>query len=242
VVDGPGQPALVTSAVEGGATHAVEGSGPALHPSWSPDDRHLAFVQRGEDGDRLAVLPLSGGALRLITSVVQRIAHPAWSPDGTQIAFDATTGEVATLAVVTAAGGAQRTLAHIPRRPGRLSWSADGRWIAVGLADDGGEPAVVAVPSGGGPPRPLLARAGAPLWLADGRIVFAREARAGTFDLWSVRVAADASVLPGSERRLTELGTGLTVDAARGASTDGRNLFFRALTWGAEDVWLAEAR
>jgi eukaryotic-like serine/threonine-protein kinase len=242
VVDGPGQPALATAAVEGGAPHSVDTPGPAMHAAWSPDDRRLAFVQRGDDGDRLAVVPLSGGAPELLTSGVQRIAHPAWSPDGTQIAFGATASDAATVAVVAAGGGNQRMLAEIPRRPGRLSWSPDGRWIAVGLADEMGDPAVMAVPAGGGTPRPLLARAGAPLWLADGRIVFVREARAGTFDLWSVRVAADASVLPGSERRLTQLGPGLTVDAARGASTDGRHLFFRALTLGSEDVWLAEAR
>jgi eukaryotic-like serine/threonine-protein kinase len=242
VVDGPGQPALATAAVEGGAPHSVDAQGPAMHVTWSPDDRRLAFVRRGEEGDRLAVSPLSEGTTELLTSAVQRISHPAWSPDGSHIAFGATAGDAATVALVAAAGGAQRTLAGLQRRPGRMSWSPDGRWIAVGLAGDGGEPVVVAVPSGGGPARALLARAGAPLWLADGRIVFAREARAGAFDLWSVRLAGDASVVPGSERRLTQLGAGQTVDAARGASTDGRHLFFRALTLGQEDVWLAEAR
>jgi hypothetical protein len=105
-----------------------------------------------------------------------------------------------------------------------------------------GQPAVAVVPAAGGLVRQLVARASAPLWLADGRVVFAREGRAGTSDLWSVRVGPDAAVVPGSERRLTELPPGQTVDAARGASTDGRFLYFRALSAGAEDVWLAEAR
>jgi eukaryotic-like serine/threonine-protein kinase len=242
VVDGPAQPALATAAVEGGAPHPLDTGGPAVHPAWSPDDRRLAFVQRGPDGDRLAVVPVSGGAPERLGSSAAHLTHPAWSPDGARIAFGATAGETASVRVVAAAGGHERTLAETRRRPGRLSWSPDGRWIAVALGGDGGEPAVVAMPAGGGLARQLLARAGAPLWLADGRIVFVREARAGAFDLWSVRVAPDATVVPGSERRLTQLAPGLTVDAARGASTDGRHLFCRVLAVGAEDVWLAEAR
>jgi TolB protein len=213
-----------------------------VHAAWSPDDRRLAFVQRTDDGDRLSVVPAGGGPAETLTGGAQRIGHPAWSPDGTRIAFASGSADTAAVAVVGAAGGAQRTLAEVPRRPGRLSWSPDGRWIAVGLADDVGVPAVMAIAVRGGQARPLLARASAPLWLADGRLVFVRESRAGTFDLWSVRLAADAGVVPGSERRLTEMGPGFTVDGARGASTDGRHLFFRALTVGAEDVWLAEAR
>jgi serine/threonine protein kinase/Tol biopolymer transport system component len=242
VVDGPGEPTLATVAVEGGAPHTLDTRGPAMHLAWSPDDRRLAFVQRGEAGDRLALVPASGGAAELLASTAQRVGHPAWSPDGTRIAFGATVGGATSVRVMAAAGGGERTLAETARRPARVSWSPDGRWIAVGLAGDGGEPAVAAVPAGGGQPRQLLARAGAPLWLADGRVVFVREGRPGTFDLWSVRVAPDATVVPGSERRLTQLAPGLTVDGSRGASTDGRHLFFRAVAVGAEDVWLAEAR
>ncbi|HET8644150.1 MAG TPA: hypothetical protein VFO85_01600, partial [Vicinamibacteria bacterium] len=136
--------------------------------------------------------------------------------------------------------GPEQTLAETERPPGRITWSPDGRSLALALADATGEPAVVSVPAAGGRVRPLVARATAPLWLADGRLVFVRETRSGTFDLWSVRVN-DAAAVPGSERRLTDLGAGRTADRVRGASTDGRHLFFRILSAASEDVWLAEA-
>jgi hypothetical protein len=125
---------------------------------------------------------------------------------------------------------------------GRPVWSPDGRWIAVALEDEAARSSLVVVPEGGGTPRTLLADARAPLWLADGRMAFAREGRPGTLDLWTVHVGPDAVVVPGSERRLTQLAAGQSVDGTRGASTDGRHFYFRAQAVLAEDVWLGEAR
>ena len=89
---------------------------------------------------------------------------------------------------------------------------------------------------------PRLAQASAPLWLADGRIVFVREDGAGGADLWSVGVGGGPAVVPGSERRLTTLGPRRAVDAARGAATDGRHLFFLVVAVTDEQVWLGEVR
>jgi hypothetical protein len=57
-----------------------------------------------------------------------------------------------------------------------------------------------------------------------------------------VHVAADLSLTPGSERRLTTLGPRRAVDVVRGASTDGRHLYFRVVAVTAEQVWLGEVR
>jgi Tol biopolymer transport system component len=242
VVDGPGEPTLATAAVEGGAPHPLNADGLAVHPAWSPDDRRVAFVVRGEDGDRLGVVPAGGAPAELLAVRAGRLAHPAWSPDGTRIAFASASEDGASVRVVSAAGGGDAALTSTDGTAGGLSWSPDGRFVAAAVGNPLGQPAIAVVPASGGLVRQLVPRASAPLWLADGRVVFVREGRAGTSDLWSVRVGPDGSVVPGSERRLTGLPPGQTVDGARGASTDGRFLYFRALSAGAEDVWLAEAR
>jgi Tol biopolymer transport system component len=189
------------------------------------------------------VVAPGGGRPELLTAAGARSAHPAWSPDGTRLAYTAAGAGGASVRWVGVAGGSERVVLHAgARAPGRPAWSPDGRWITVALEDESGGWSVVAVPFSGGAPRPLLGNARAPRWLADGRLLFARAERSGTLDLWTVRVGPDAVVAAGSERRLTRLPAGQSVDGARGVSTDGRHLFFRTVDVLAEDVWLGEAR
>ena len=242
VVDGPGHTVLATADTSGDAVHLIDTPDAASQPAFSPDDRTLAFVLSGPEGDRLATVPSAGGRLTVLGPAGRRAAHPSWSPDGRRIAFASPSAPLATLRVIDAAGGTEKTLLETAGVPGRSSWSPDGRWIALTLADPAGSSSVAIVPAAGGPARPLLAQASAPLWLADGRIVFVREDGVGGADLWSVGVGGGPAVVPGSERRLTTLGPRRAVDAARGATTDGRHLFFLVVAVTDEQVWLGEVR
>ena len=81
-----------------------------------------------------------------------------------------------------------------------------------------------------------------PLWLADGRLIFAREGLPGSWDLWSVRMGPQAAPQRDSERRLTVFPRGESADRERGVSTDGRFLYLPIEQLNASDVWLGEAR
>jgi hypothetical protein len=94
----------------------------------------------------------------------------------------------------------------------------------------------------GGQPRTALRDARAPLWLAEGRLVFVREGRPGSFDLWTVPVDAEGAAAPGAESPLTRLPRGQSVEPEGGASTDGRFLFFPILVVTSSDIWLGEVR
>jgi Tol biopolymer transport system component len=142
--------------------------------------------------------------------------------------------------VIPAAGGPSRELARFEGRVRRPSWSPDGRSIAVAAQRGDGRWSMVVVPGEGGEPRSWLADACAPLWLADGRIVFLRESYRETFDLWSLKVDAQGQVR-GTETPLTRLPRGRTAEAEQGVTTDGRFLYFTLFDRTRTNVWLAEA-
>jgi TolB protein len=67
-------------------THLVAGT----HPAWSPDGRHLAFVQ--PDNVHIAVTDPDGGELTQLTDGEDAVGGPSWSPDGAYIAFTSNRG------------------------------------------------------------------------------------------------------------------------------------------------------
>ena len=101
-------------------------------PSWSPDDKRLAFVTDHED-----VV-----ALNVTSSVRHRIAEGsngfavAWSPDGKRVLFIGESNDA--LYTAPARGGKRMRLLRLPGDvyPGALlHWSADGKWISLFDAD-----------------------------------------------------------------------------------------------------------
>ncbi len=69
-------------------THATDGT---FQPSWSPDGRILAYVERQGSFDLLRVMvftsPTSNAPSTPVTVSSGLLGHPVWSPDGRQLAF-----------------------------------------------------------------------------------------------------------------------------------------------------------
>jgi Tol biopolymer transport system component len=188
------------------------------------------------------MIPAEGGEPSFLSAPDTFAGYPAWSPDGATLAFvtlGAAGGEIRS---APAEGGAESVLATTAQRFRRISWSPDARWIAASVRAEKGGWSVGVTPATGGTFREVLPDARAPLWLADGRLIFSREGLPGSWDLWSVTMGPQATPQAGSERRLTSLPRGQSVDRERGASSDGRFLYLPVEQLVASDVWLGEVR
>jgi dipeptidyl aminopeptidase/acylaminoacyl peptidase len=106
-------------------------------PAWSPDGKYLAYVQGGPlkliyyAGQKLAVVPVSGGSERVVTPALDRnVLSPTWSADGTRIFFLLEEDRVMQLASVAAAGGSVQPLTRGRRVVGDYSVGRGGK-VAV---------------------------------------------------------------------------------------------------------------
>jgi dipeptidyl aminopeptidase/acylaminoacyl peptidase len=117
-------------------------------PAWSPDGRYIAYVQGGPQkliyyaGQKLAVVPVAGGAARVVTPTLDRnVLSPQWSTDGSSILFLLEDDRVTQLARVSAQGGPVQTITQGRRFVSDYSVAPDGK-IAV-LASTQSAPAEV---------------------------------------------------------------------------------------------------
>jgi dipeptidyl aminopeptidase/acylaminoacyl peptidase len=117
-------------------------------PAWSPDGKHLAYVQGGPlkliyyAGQKLAIVPVSGGAARIVTPALDRnVLSPTWSKDGSSILFLLEDDRVTHLASIPARGGQVQVLTKDRRLVSDFSLSAGGK-LAV-LASTPAAPAEV---------------------------------------------------------------------------------------------------
>jgi dipeptidyl aminopeptidase/acylaminoacyl peptidase len=124
-------------------------------PAWSPDGKYLAYVQGGPlkliyyAGQKLAVVPVSGGSARVVTATLDRnVLSPAWSADGKSIFFLLEDERVTSVARVPAAGGVVETLTKGRRLVSDFSAGPEGK-IAVVASTPTAPPEVFAVEGGG---------------------------------------------------------------------------------------------
>jgi Tol biopolymer transport system component len=182
-----------------------------LSPRWSPDGRHIAYLQRafiGADTDFLGlmVVPAAGGTPRVVSTSLgsARPAHGGlfWTPDSRGISFWANQQ----LTTVDLDGKVLRSIPLRLRHRGQVTgYSPDGRWLAYHVMNDGSEQAdevdVWVVAAEGGEPVQVTSAPGYdgwPVWGADGRSLYFVSDRSGSRNVWRVEID-DRSGMPRGE-------------------------------------------
>ena len=189
-------------------------------PRYSPEGRWLAFLRAAKDGKpQLAVLPVEGGELRVITDHPLGVAQPVWSPDSTRIAYVVRVpeqGRYGTAEGVSPDKEAPRRINTLQYRLDNLGFTLD-RWQHVFVVDPFAEEPVPEQVTSGDYDNEH------PAWTPDGRrIVFSSRRHAGrdrdlVSDVYSI--ATDGSDL----RRLTDTTRYVSYPAV---SPDGRTVYF----------------
>ncbi len=107
-------------------------------PSWSPDGKHLVYIQGGRPEllyygrQKVAVVPVAGGPARVLTgSLDLNVLSPTFTPDGQSILFLLEDDRVYHLARVPLAGGEIERLVEGKRAIEDLSVGKDGRIVVT---------------------------------------------------------------------------------------------------------------
>jgi TolB protein len=104
----------------------------ALSPSWSPDDRKIAFASDRAGKFQIFAMNSDGSNVRRLTEDKGEDSAPAWAPDGASIVFVSDReGEHPALFLMAADGSQQHRLVFSKRQDFCFpAWSLDGRVIA----------------------------------------------------------------------------------------------------------------
>ncbi|HET9793305.1 MAG TPA: protein kinase [Thermoanaerobaculia bacterium] len=192
--------------VDGGhEINVTNDPGEDFQPAFSPDGNSIAFVSTRSSrtgmirtgaafgfqfrvfGGDLWVVPSLGGQARRLAPDAN---SPAWDPTGKRIAYVSGPESHRSIIEIPADGGAPRTV--LAARAStfeitRIHYSPDGRWISFETAPDG---ELLIVPSSGGKPRSLVARAASHAWDAkSGRIVYLNQEPSGGTRIETVAVS-----------------------------------------------------
>jgi WD40 repeat protein len=99
--------------------------------AWSPDGRHLAYLEHRAhftpDASRPPAIVIDGGRIWSATDAQQRIESPlTWSPDSKALAFISGDGEKSVIKVIdVTARATPRSLAVGEGRPTRVRWQGE---------------------------------------------------------------------------------------------------------------------
>jgi Tol biopolymer transport system component len=170
-------------------------------PSWSPDQKRVAFVSNRSGSQELWICDADGNnPLRLTSFGGARVIYPRWSPDGQRLLFSALTGPDGNFEgyTVGALGGVPQRISTAGHRTmAHPVFSHDGRWIYFIPGARDGDVEAFRTPAEGGEAFQIT-RHGAfrPEESPDGKLLY--YGKNGTRGLWSTPVSG------GEERQVLD--------------------------------------
>jgi eukaryotic-like serine/threonine-protein kinase len=220
----PGQRGLWVLEFASGVTSRISfGQVRDADPVWSPDSRHIAYVEIPVAGKRRVIVVTPGeNSTRVIHEATDIIWLHDWSPDGRLLIGQVQTdGPVFSLP--TTGDGNRSILLDTPFEKDVFRFSPDGRWLAYNTAESGTHQVYVAAfPSLSG--RLQISSGGgcAPHWREDGRELFYISLQG---DLVAVPIKPGPAFETGNPEVLFRAVTALACNESRFApSADGRKL------------------
>ncbi len=185
-----------------GARQLTKGPAVDYNPSWSPDDKRIAFARRSGGTFDIYVAAVDGGAPKNLTrSPTIDDRGPTWSPDGTRIAYESE-GQIRVMRIDGKTAKAL-TASGTNVSP---AWSPDGSRMAFAAKLDDGNWEISVMRVDGSSVRRLAEHPAIdldPVWSPDGRSIAFTSTRSTNYDIHVM--AADGS-------NVTQLTAGSTAD------------------------------
>jgi serine/threonine-protein kinase len=144
-----------------------------LFPTWSPDGKRVAFMERSASSTRVLSLPADGSALQPEVLIPASVGPPvAWSPDSQSVLLHRQ--KPSKITVLRMSDRRMTQWLDTPFTENGGSFSPDGHWLVY--ASDQNGPSDVWVrpfPGPGAPVRVSSEGGGKPMWSRDGKeIIF----------------------------------------------------------------------
>ena len=198
--DGANKAGIYAAAMGGEKTVQLTSDLGDCCPTWSPDNRQIAFSRYSDGALSILTVPVLGGRERRLYLGKESMGGGlSWSPDGNSIAYVASPSGDRTrssISLLSLADYSTREITSPP--PGYLDrspmFSPDGKGLAfirstiAGVSND-----IYVMPTGGGNPkrltfdrRPIM---GSPAWTADSREIIFSSDRGVAIGLWRVSAA-----------------------------------------------------
>ena len=103
-----------------------------MDPTWSPDDKQIAFASKRDGIFQIYAMNADGSNLRRLTKHNAEDSNPAWAPDGAAIAYISATGDDRRgLFLMNPTGSDQHGIAHSKHQDFCFpAWSLDSKTLA----------------------------------------------------------------------------------------------------------------
>ncbi len=127
---------VAASTLPAAITRLTFDSSAAIRPTWSPDNRSIAFESNRDDASHIFIMSADGTNQRALTSGASDDHHPIFTPDGKFVLYDSNDGAHQDIWSVNVADGARKQLTRADGLAECATMSPDGQHIAFYVYKD----------------------------------------------------------------------------------------------------------